>query len=95
MKLLKESIYNEKEYQYNTLEYTIDDEVIVVQHIDDKTCYTVGIIDMITITRDGIQYSIEGSTCQVSKRDIFPYSTKKENELLNKGYSYIAPYQVL
>ena len=95
MKFLKESIYNEKEYQYNTLEHTIDDEIIVVQHIDDQPCFTIGTIVMITITKEDIQYSIEGSTCQVSKRDIFPYSTKKENELLNKGYSYIAPYQVL
>ena len=55
MRFLKESIYNEKEYQYNTLEHTIDDEIIVVQHIDDQPCFTIGTIDMITITKEDIQ----------------------------------------
>lgn len=95
MKLIKESYYNEKEFQYNTLEYNIDDEVIVIQYIDDTPCFAIGIIDMITITKESIQYSIEDSTCQVSKQDIMPYSTSNENELINKGYARVSAYQIL
>ena len=95
MKLINESYFDEEEFRYNTLEYNIDSEVLVMQYIDGQDCYAIGIIDMITITRDGIQYSIEDSTCQVSKKDIMPYSTENENKLLNKGYVAIKPYQIM
>lgn len=92
--MIKDSIYNENEYRYNSLDYTIGDEFIVLTNIDGQDCYTIGTVDLITITREEVVYCIEGSSKNIRKNEIMPNNRTSREFLQNNNYIYIEPYQL-